>query len=60
MDRYTPLYLKWITDKDLLCNTGSSALRYVAAWFGGESGGEWIQVYIWLSPFTVHLKLPHF
>ena len=23
---------------------------------GGESGGEWIYVYVWLSPFTVHLK----
>ena len=20
-------------------------------------GGEWIHVYVWLSPFTVHLKL---
>ena len=24
---------------------------------GGEFEGEWIQVCIWLSPFTVHLKL---
>ena len=24
---------------------------------GGESGGEWIHVYLWLSPFAVHLKL---
>ena len=30
---------------------------YVAAWMGGEFGGEWIYVYVWLSPFTVHLKL---
>ena len=22
----------------------------------GEFGGEWIHVYVWLSPFTVHLK----
>ena len=21
-------------------------------------GGEWMHVYVWLSPFTVHLKLP--
>ena len=21
-------------------------------------GGRWIHVYVWLSPFTVHLKLP--
>ena len=24
---------------------------------GGEFGGEWIQAYVWLSPFAVHLKL---
>ena len=23
-------------------------------------GGKWIHVYVWLSPFTVHLKLQHF
>ena len=31
---------------------------YVAAWMGGEFGGEWMHVYGWLSPFGVHLKLP--
>ena len=24
---------------------------------GGEFGREWIHVYVWLSPFAVHLKL---
>ena len=24
---------------------------------GGEFGEEWIHVYVWLSPFAVHLKL---
>ena len=24
---------------------------------GGEFGGDWILAYVWLSPFTVHLKL---
>ena len=24
----------------------------------GGLGGEWIHVYVWLSPFIVHLKLP--
>ena len=23
---------------------------------GGEFGGEWIHVYVWLSPITIHLK----
>ena len=26
-------------------------------YLGGEFGGDWIHVYVWLSPFTVHLKL---
>ena len=30
---------------------------YVAACMGGEFGGERICVYVWLSPFAVHLKL---
>ena len=39
-DSYTLLYLKWINNKDLLYSTGNSARRYVAAWMGGEFGGE--------------------
>ena len=54
---YTLLYLKWITDKDLLHSTCNSAQCYVATWMGGEFGGEWIYVYVWLSPLTAHLKL---
>ena len=57
MDVYTVLYLKWITNKDLLYSTGYSARCYVAAWMGGEFGGEWIHVYGWLNPFPVLLKL---
>ena len=34
----TVLYLKWITNKDLLYSTGSSAQCYVAAWMGGVLG----------------------
>ena len=37
---YMLLYLKWITNKDLLYNTGNSAQCYVAAWMGGEFGGR--------------------
>ena len=50
---YTLLYLKWIANKDLLYSTGNSAQCYVAAWMGGEFGGEWVHV----NPFAVHLKL---
>ena len=44
MDMYTLLYLKWITNKDLLYSTGNSAQCYVAAWMGGEFGGGWVHV----------------
>ena len=37
---YTLLYLKWISNNDLLQHTGNSARCYVAAWMGGEFGGE--------------------
>jgi len=57
MAMYTLLHLKWVTNKDLLYSTGNSTQCYVAAWMGGEFGGEWIHVYVWLSPFVVHLKL---
>ena len=40
MDIYTLLYLKWITNKVLLYSTGNSAKCYVAAWMGGEFGGD--------------------
>jgi len=46
MDMYTSLYLKKITNKDLLKSTGDCAQCYVAAWMGGEFGGEWIHVYV--------------
>ena len=54
---YTLLYLKWITNKDLFYSTENSAQCYVTALMGGEFGGEWIHVCIWLSPFNAHLKL---
>ena len=55
MNMYTLLYLKWITNKDLLYNTGNSTQCYVAVLMGREFGGEWIHVYVWLSLFTVPL-----
>ena len=43
VDRYTLLYLKWITNKDLLHSTWNSVQCYLAAWKGGEFQGDWIQ-----------------
>ena len=39
IDMYTLLYLKRITHKDLLYNTGNSAQCYVVAGVGGKFGG---------------------
>ena len=51
------LYLKQVTNKGLLYSIWKSAQYYVAAWMGGKFGGEWIHLYAWLHPFTVHMKL---
>ena len=56
MAMYTLLYVKWISNKGLPNSPGHSAQCYVAAWMGGEFGGEWIHVHVWLSPFAVHRK----
>ena len=37
-------------NKNLPYSKGNSAQCFVAAWIGGEFGGEWIHVYVWLSP----------
>ena len=47
-DMYTLLHLKWITNKDLLYSPWNSAQCYVPAWMGGEFGGDWIHMYVWL------------
>ena len=46
VDMYTLLYLKWIINKDLLDSTENSAQCDMSARMGGESGGEWIHVYV--------------
>ena len=38
MDMYTLLYLKWITNKELLFGTWNSAQCYVVPWTGEEFG----------------------
>ena len=40
--------------QDLLYSTGNSAQCYVAAWMGGEFGGEWhVYMCVWVPlPFT--------
>ena len=45
MDTCTLLYLKWVTNKDLLYNAGISAQCSVASWMRGEFGGGWMHIY---------------
>ena len=42
---YTLLYLKWITNENLLYSTWNSVQCYVPAWMGRGVEGEWINVY---------------
>ena len=44
--KYTPLYLKWITNKDLLYSTWNSAQCSVPAWMSRGFEGEQIHVYV--------------
>ena len=50
---HTLLYLKQITNKDLLYSTWNSAHCYVPACMGEGFGGEWKHGYVWLSPSAV-------
>ena len=50
------LYLTWITNNELFCSTGNSPQLYDSLDRRGVLGTR-IPGYIWLSPFTVHLKL---
>ena len=58
MDRYTLLYLKCITNNDLLYGIESSDSML---WGNLDGRGVWgrmdTRVCVWPSPFAVHLKL---
>ena len=43
---YTLLYLKWITNKDLLYSTWNLAQCYVAVWMDGKFEGERMYIYV--------------
>ena len=46
IDIYTSLYIKQITNKDLLYHTGNSTQYSVITDMGKESEEEWIYVYV--------------
>ena len=45
IDLYMLLYIKQITNKNLLCSTGNSTQYSVMVYMGKESKKEWIYVY---------------
>ena len=54
---YALLYLKWITNKDLLYTTWNSGQCYVTVWMGGNLAGR-MDTCIWMAEsFAVDLKL---
>ena len=48
--RDTLIYSKWITNKDLLYSTWNSTQSHMTAWMGEGFGGQWVHVYVCLSP----------
>ena len=54
MDKYTLLYLKWITKKDH-CRAQGTLLNVM--WQSGWKGSLGVNVYEWLRLFAFHLKL---
>ena len=46
IDIYTLLYIKQITNKDLLYSTGNSTQYSVMTYMGKESKKEWISIYV--------------
>ena len=57
-DMYTLLYLKWITNKDLLYSTWNCLCLMLCGSLDGRGvWGEWTHVYIWLSPFMLCCSL---
>ena len=60
IDMYTLLYLKWITNKDLLYCTGNSAQCYVATWWEGSLRENWyicIAELLWCPLETITVLL---
>ena len=57
INRYIPLYIKQINNKDLLYSTGNYIQYLVITYNGEESGKEYMYVYIteslWCTPETL-------
>ena len=49
INMYSLLYLKWISNKDLLYSTGNSAQCYVEVWMRKEFGKEWMHALLCMA-----------
>ena len=56
-DKYTLLYLKWITNNDLLIAQGTLHNSMWQPEWEGNLGKNGYVYNVWLSPSAVHLKL---
>ena len=52
-----------VRERSEICARHRTLLKamWQSGWLDGRGvWGEWILVYVWLSPFAVHLKLSHY
>ena len=56
INKYTLLYLKWRTKKDLPDSTWNSAQRLCGSLDGRGIGGQWIYACVWLNTLGSHWK----
>ena len=54
---YTLLYIKYITNKNLLYSTGNSTQYSIMTYMGKEPKKEWMHVYVLLIYFAIQQKL---
>ena len=54
---YTLLFIKLVSNKDLLYSTRECTQYSVITYMGKEPEKEWIYVYVELIHFTVYLKV---
>ena len=59
MDIYILLYLKWITNKDILHNIWKSSQCYLAAWMERKFRGKWTHILLLFSHCHVWLFYDH-
>ena len=57
MNTHTLLYIKLITNQDLVYSTGNYIQYLVITYNGKESENDYIYIHIYVNHFAVHMKL---